>query len=234
MNYSRSKTIKIFSLLMLTAGVLSSCKKDKEPVVEESKNYYKLERVENLAPAVTGAKTMYFNLETKNEVTAEQVKSTSWDLAFGGFSVSYMSGNNGADPVNYGGGGSGKGGIIVLEKAFEDVIDVPADADFKTGVNLIGMDKEGARATETGWYLYDELGTIRGDGSPMKKHVVHAMPESRTVVVRTANGDYAKIKMISCYKDAFTPDQWFINTPQMFITFEYVVVPKGSTKFQIK
>lgn len=219
---------------MLTAGALSSCKKDKEPVVEESKNYYKLERVENLAPAVTGTKNMYFNLETKNEVTAEQVKSTNWDLAFGGFSVSYMSGNNGTDPVNYGIGGGGKGGILVIEKPFDQVIDVPADADFKTGVNLFGMDKEGDRATETGWYLYDEKGTIKGDGSPRKQHVVYAMSDSRTVVVRTANGDYAKIKMISCYKDAFTADQWFIDSARMFYTFEYVVVPKGSTKFQIK
>ncbi|MNY71051.1 hypothetical protein D3C86_2093090 [compost metagenome] len=60
------------------------------------------------------------------------------------------------------------------------------------------------------------------------------MPEKRTVIVRTANGDYAKIKMISGYKDAFTADKWFQTTPHMFYTFEYVVVPKGSTKFQIK
>jgi len=40
--------------------------------------------------------------------------------------------------------------------------------------------------------------------------------------------------MISCYKDAFTADKWFIDTPHMYFTFEYVIVPKGSKKFEIK
>jgi hypothetical protein len=82
--------------------------------------------------------------------------------------------------------------------------------------------------------LYDETGMIKGDGSALKKHVAYGMPEKRTLVIRTAKGDYAKIKMISLYKDAFTADKMFLNTPSAFFTFEYVVVPKGSTKFQIK
>ncbi|MFA4866852.1 MAG: HmuY family protein [Pedobacter sp.] len=234
MNYLNSKTIKIFSLLMLTAGVLSSCKKDKEPQQEEPTHYYKLERIENFAPAVTGAKTFYFNFETKKEIAESQVKSADWDLAFGGTMTCMLSGNNGNDEANYGVGSTAKGGILILEKPFEEVNDVPADADFKTGKNLIGLDAEGVYGSGIGWCLYDSKGTIRGDGSADKQHVIYAMPEKRTVIIRTAKGDYAKIKMISGYKDAFTADKWFMNTPHMFYTFEYVVVPKGSTKFQIK
>jgi hypothetical protein len=235
MNYLNSKTIKIFGLLMLTVGVLSSCKKDKEPDQEEEPtHYYKLERVENLAPTVSDAASFYFNFETKKEVVATKVKSTDWDLAFGGSMVCALSGNNGTDEANFGIGSGAKGGILVLEKPFEQVTDVPADADFQTGKNLIGLDKTGAFATATGWLLYDHFGTVRGGGKDDKKSVAYAMTENRTVVVRTANGDYAKIKMISCYKDLFTADKWFTTSPKMFYTFEYVVVPKGSTKFQIK
>lgn len=234
MNYLNSKTIKTFALLMLTAGVLSSCKKDKEPNVDEPTHYYKLERVENFAPAVADATSFYFNFETKKEVAATQVKSTDWDLAFGGSMVCALSGNNGTDEANYGVGSSAKGGVLVLEKSFDQVTDVPVDADFQTGKNLIGLDKTGAFATTTGWLLYDHYGTIRGEGKDDKKSVAYAMSENRTVVVRTANGDYAKIKMISCYKDLFTADKWYKDSPKMFFTFEYVVVPKGSTKFEIK
>lgn len=234
MNNLISKTIKISSLLIITAGVLSSCKKDKETVEAESTYYYKLQRVENFASATTGATTMYFNFETKKEVAASQVKTTEWDMAFGGMLTSFVSGNNSAEATNYGAGSTGVGGVAIVEKSFDQVTDVPAESEFKTGKDVFGTDKEGAAATGTGWYLYDMTGLIRGDGSARKKHVAYAMPEKRTLVIRTAKGDYAKVKMISIYKDAFTADKWFIDVPMPFFTFEYVVVPKGSTKFVIK
>ncbi len=219
---------------MLTVGILSSCKKDKEPTEEVANHYYKLERVENFVSATDKATTIYFNFETKKEVAATQVKTTEWDLAFGGMLTSFLSGNNSTDDANYGTGSHAIGGIAIIEKPFDQVTDVPAATEFKTGKNVFGLDKEGSRATETGWLLYDETGLIKGDGSARKKHVAYAMPEKRTLVIRTAKGDYAKIKMISIYKDAFTADKMFIDTPKPFFTFEYVVVPKGSTKFQIK
>ena len=219
---------------MTSVVVLSSCRKDREVLEEMPTNYYKLRRVENFAPVVAGAKTAYFSFETKSEVPATSEKTEDWDLAFGGTSVSFMSGNNGIDAANYGAGNPTIGGILVLEKPFDEVTDVPADADFKTAKDVVGMDKEGAFSTTIGWYLYDFTGLVKGDGSARKKHVVYAMPEKRTVIVRTAKGDYAKIKMISCYKDALTADKWFSDVPFMFYTFEYVVVPKGSTKFEVK
>lgn len=234
MKNSISKTIKISSLLILTAGILSSCKKDKEPAEETSDFYYKLERVENFASATDKATTIYFSFNTKKEVAGTQVKTADWDMAFGGMLTSFISGNNGADATNYGAGSNAVGGVAIIEKPFDQVTDMPATTEFKTGKDVIGTDKEGAIGTETGWYLYDMNGTIKGDGSAMKKHVAYAMPEKRTLVIRTAKGDYVKIKMISLYKNAFTADKMFLNTPMPFFTFEYVVVPKGSTKFQIK
>ncbi len=45
---------------------------------------------------------------------------------------------------------------------------------------------------------------------------------------------YAKVRMVSVYKDAFSVDKWSRNAPHMYLTFEYVMVPKGSKKFEIK
>ncbi|WP_442587405.1 HmuY family protein [Pedobacter sp. AW31-3R] len=239
------QSVRWMFVLMLAGVLAAGCSKDDDPVIEPEEpagavSYYKLQRTENFLaptddsnPTVTPA-TVYFSLETGKEVRASYAKTVRWDLAFGGLYNSFLSGNNGKDATNFGGGSIGQGGILILEKPFAEVTDVPADNLFRTGKNLIGTDNEGSFGEGIGWYLYDFGGNILGDSSYDKMHVAYALPERRTVVLRTAKGDYAKIKMISCYKDAFTPDQWFRNTPHMYFTFEYVIVPKGSTKFEIK
>lgn len=237
-------------MLSVIALVITSCSKKNDPAPEKpivdpventgSVPFYKVQRVENFAAPTDDsnptapAPTIYFSLENKQAAPADYAQTSRWDVAFSGLYNSFLSGNNGKNGNNYGNGGPGTGGIMVLEKPFDQVTEVPADALFKTGRSLIGTDESGDLGEGTGWYFYDFAGTRKGDGSYEKQHVAYAMPESRTVIVRTGNGNYAKIKMISCYKDAFTADKWFRSTPHMFFTFEYVLVPKGSTKFEIK
>jgi hypothetical protein len=239
-------------VFMLTAVsiLLTACSKDNEVVPEkkpgtETPNpngtvpYYKLQRVENfLAPVddsqpTTPPPVVFFSLANKEQVAAEFKTTARWDISFASLYNSFIGANNGKDEKNIGYGANGVGGILILKQPFEEVINVPAATEFSTSKSY-GTDDLGAFGEGTGWYLYDFAGTIRGDGSEQKKHVAYAMPESRTLVVRTASGDLAKIKMISCYKDAFTPDKWFKDTPHMYFTFEYVLIPKGSTKFEIK
>ena len=237
-------------MLMVTLLIMTSCSKSNDPTpapeVKPPANnggtvpFYKVQRVENFAAPTDDANptapavTVYYSLENKEIAPAIYAQTTRWDIAFGGLYNSFMSGNNGKDANNYGNGGAGTGGILIIDKPFDQVTAVPADAQFKTRKDLIGTDDLGDFGEGTGWYLYDFAGTKLGDGSYNKQHVAYAMPEKRTVIVRTANGYYAKIKMISCYKDAFTADKWLRNTPHMYFTFEYVLVPKGSTKFEIK
>lgn len=238
--------------ILLIAGFLgimfTACSKSGDPIPDPidpliptgTVPYYKLQRVENFAAPTDDANptapavTVFYSLENKEIVPANYAQTTRWDIAFGGLYNSFMSGNNGKTGNNYGNGGAGTGGVLILDKPFNEVTDVPADAQFKTGKDLIGTDDSGDFGEGTGWYLYDFAGTIRGDGSYNKQHVAYALPEKRTVIIRTGNGNYAKVKMISCYKDAFTSELWFRETPHMYFTFEYVLVPKGSTKFEIK
>ncbi len=238
--------------------VLLACSKSNSPETEPELppegaqvTFYKVHRVENLAaeaddknPTVA-KKAVFFSLETKLEMPLTYAKTARWDIALNGLYNSFFSGNNGANSQNSGTGGPGKGGILIVEKPFDEVVEIPAESQFKTGNILIGTDNAGAFGEGIGWYLYDFGGDVVGDASHDKMHVAYALGSAlklkdgttvpaRTMIVRTAKGNYAKIKMISCYKDAFTPDKWFRNTPHMYFTFEYVIVPAGSTKFEIK
>jgi hypothetical protein len=252
-----SPGLRISTLMLLSVLCFAACKKtditEPETVVPEPQTtvaYNKLLRVENLVAILennttTAAPTVYFSLETKASVPESYGKTNRWDVAFGGLYNSFISGNNGSVAANYGYGTSGKGGVLILEKAFSEVTDVPADALFKTGKDVIGTDDAGDYGVGTGWYLYDFNGLKVGDGSYDKQHVAYALSEEltlksgtvikpRTIVVKTAKGNYAKIKMISCYQNAYTIAQWSRDVPHMYFTFEYVLVPAGSTKFEIK
>jgi len=250
--------ILLCSWMLLNLVTACSDKNDdpqpEEEVPEETGStvpYYTLQRVENLAVETddenpTEAKTaVLFSLENKEEVQLSYARTQRWDVSFSALYNSFLGANNGQNSTSNGYGGAGQGGILVLEQAFDEVTAVPADNLFKTGGGIVGTDTAGDFGEGIGWYLYDFGGTTVGDGSYDKQHVAYALGspltlkngtilKPRTIVIRTAKGNYAKIKMISCYEDAFTPDKWFRNVPHMFFTFEYVLVPKGSTTFEIK
>lgn len=237
------------STCLMVMVLFTACKKDEIITPEPAKEipaqteggtpYFKLQRIENLAVETDDANptvpptAVLFSLETKTIIPLLYAKTNRWDVCFNGLYNSFLSGNNGQSSTSLGAGSTGTGAIAILQKPFDQVTEVPADGTLSIS-KTIGTDDEGDFGEGIGWYLYDFGGTKRGDGSYDKQHVAYAMPEKRTVIIRTAKGDYAKIKMISCYKDAFTADKWFRTTPHMYFTFEYVIVPKGSTKFEIK
>ncbi|MCX2430792.1 hypothetical protein [Pedobacter sp. GR22-10] len=263
MNISKTATrvFKQLSVGLMLITFFASCKKDKlvatekEPVTStrslDMVPYYKVQRVENLQVETDDSNPtapkpeVLFSLDYKKMQPATYGKTSFWDISFSGLYNSFMGGNNGSNSDNAGYTGPGAGGITILAKSFEDLTDIPVASAFKTARALIGTDDMGEFGVGIGWYLYDFNGSIVGDGSYDKKHVAYALgnaftlangqkTQPRTIIVRTAKGDFAKIKMISCYKDVFTTDKMMRNTPHMFFTFEYVIVPAGSTKFEIK
>ncbi|WP_126972702.1 HmuY family protein [Gynurincola endophyticus] len=248
------RTLWLLMLTVLLAFTACSKDDDNEPDPEPEPTadfYYKLHRVENFAVEnddsnPTQAKpAVAFSLYNKQEVPTSYLKTNRWDISFSNLYNSFLGGNNGADLNNAGYGGASRGGILILEKHFDEVTEVPANAVFRTASGIIGTDDSGAFGEGIGWYLYDFGGNIVGDGTIQKQHIAYALSEGvttndqltvkpRTIIVKTAKNDYAKIKMISCYKNLFTPEEWYKDAPKMFFTFEYVVIPGGETKFEIK
>lgn len=243
------KKTSVLSFITLLVFFFAACSKDNNlepeavkpppevPVSKGSVPFNTLIHVTNLQITKEDAKfggvilPYYYSLENNKEVDVAQAKTTDWDVAFDGIFNSFLEGNNSIDKSNKGYRGGGEGGIVILPLPFDQVTDVPKDSDFKTKSRAVGSDDAGAFGEGLGWYLYDYGGTVKGGGAIDKKHVAYAMPEIRTVVLRTAKGNYLKMKIISCYKDVLTPDQMFKDTPKMFLTFDYILVPRGSTKF---
>ena len=252
------RNFRVYAIALLVLFTAASCSKDSTPITpvdpmkpEDYGNFYKVITVKNFKGDTTDndptapKETLYYSLENNLQVTENYQKTTKWDLSFGALYQSAMAANNGRDINNYGYGTDATGGILILKQAFNDVVDIPSDDQFKTGKNLLSTDDAGAFGGGVGWYAYDFDGLLVGDGSYDKQHVAYAMGDTitlanknklspRTIVVRTANGNYAKVKMISVYKDALTIDQWYRNVPHMYFTFEYVMVPKGSKKFETR
>ncbi|MCD9576958.1 HmuY family protein [Flavobacterium soyae] len=250
-------------LLFLITALMSACTSDDSKPAEEgneenpdteipnSNLYYKVIHVKNYQGSTSDenptapSATLYYSLEENKAVDGSYKKTRKWDLAFGGLYASFLSGNNGSNSQNNGSLAGGIGGITIAAKHFNDVVDIPADSEFKTGIDLIGTDDAGAFGNGTGWYLYDFGGDVVSNGNAQKAHVAYALGEpltiangtvipARTIILKTANGSYAKIKMISVYKDVYSPADWYKDTPHMYYTFDYVMVPAGSTKFEIR
>lgn len=255
----------LLTVFLLTVA-LTACSSD-DPKVTDPENgnggkpgsevpatglFYKVIHVKNYQGSTSDANptapsaTLYYSLEENKAVEGSYKKTRKWDLAFGGLYASFLSGNNGSNSQNNGSLAGGIGGITIVAKPFNEVVDIPADNQFKTGIDLIGTDDAGSFGNGTGWYLYDFGGDVVSDGkNPQKAHVAYALGEplkitngtvipARTVILKTANGSYAKIKMISVYKDVYNSKDWYKDTPHMYYTFDYVMVPAGSTKFEIK
>jgi len=214
-------------------------------------NYNKLIRVENFGYNLEDGgqfedkAVLYYSLIENKEAAASLRKTSKWDVAFSGLYSSFMSGNNGNNTKNFGSGTSNVGGIYIIEKPFNEVTEIPDDSVFKTGSEIYGTDENGDFGQGKGWYLYDFGGTIVRDGAAGNQHIAYALGDplklsngstvpARTLIVKTAKGDYAKIRMISVYKDLFDRDLFTKEAPKMYFTFEYVVVPKGSTRFEVK
>lgn len=95
-----------------------------------------------------------------------------------------------------------------VDASFDDVTSAPADGyredAGETGVALAG-------GSGAGWYYYD-----------MDAHVLTPLPK-RTIVLRTLDGKYAKVEILSYYRGGDTG----FGEPR-FYTFRYALQPDGT------
>jgi len=216
-NYLKTLLIAVTSTLLI-----SSCTKDQvKPQLQDGKSTIVNDLPGDVGKTInTGFRTFYFSFSTNAKVDSSQKKTSQWDIAFAKEYNSYVSINNGTNDASYGFGGTGKGSMVVVNKAYDQVTEAPADDVFTTSsITSAGWDSGSGDAS--GWYFYD-----------LKTHL--AIPvKNRTYVLRTADGKYAKLEMVSMYKGApaVVTD---LNWPAPYFTFRYYVQQDGSRNLSTK
>ena len=202
-----------FLMLLFFATAFISCSDDDEPVLEpvESKT------ASNIPAPQTGGQGQpvggpftKFSFETGAVTTSD----TEWDIAFRGTTIAINGGTvTGTDdePTR-----SGNAGASIASGTFASVLDASGitfsqDAD---GVFAI------ATGSDNGWYNYNP-----------QVNIVSAIP-GKVLVIRTNDDKYAKVEVLSYYKDAPAEPDGFVDESR-FYTFNYVYNPnEGQTTLE--
>ena len=152
----------------------------------------------------------FFNLRT-GQVVADS-NSTDWDLGFkdAGFEIFII--------TNSGTRGPGEGGGILLDVAYDDIAEVPADEDFV----VESAASYAINPAPDGWWIY--TATFLEPNHAVLPKTPH------TILVRNADGDsYAKIEILSYYEgNPATTTPGFANLQTRpssgYFTFKYEVI----------
>ena len=206
------KKRSILAIAIVMTMVFSSCNSDDDNTVVTEP--VESQQVSNLyAPQTggqgqpTGGAFTKFDFETGMQTTSE----TDWDIAFRGTSIAVNGGTatGTADEPER----NGNAGVSIATGTFDSVTSAEG-FDFK-------QDSEGSYAISTGsdgWYAYNQT-----------THIISAIP-GKVLVFRTHNGNYAKVEILSYYKDA--PANPTLESESRYYTFNYVYNPnEGATNF---
>jgi len=198
------------ALLMLA---LASCKESNvnpvQPVVTETVRDLAADPV-RIDPATgrplggTNRFTLYSLRE--NRIIANSDSATNkWDIGFRGTMLI----------VNGGAIRSGQGGAFIFTGLFDELKEIPATAEFRTDQSPTNLAIP--NASGQGWYNYNP-----------QSNTITPIP-GRVIVLRTGDGKFAKMEILSYYKGApAVPTQ---TSESRHYTFRFSFQPNGSRKF---
>ncbi|MCX7908445.1 MAG: HmuY family protein [Ignavibacteria bacterium] len=198
--------LRISYLIILLAFL--ACSKEENTTQNPPPQTIKAVTIYDL-PADTGKKGKFtlFRLSDSTIVSNADSNSTKWDIGFAGTTIITNSGVR----------GPGQGGAIVLKDVdFNDVKEAP-----ETGYRIENSLTDLAIPTGSGngWYNYNP-----------QTHIVSPIP-GRVIIIRTADGKYAKLQIISYWKGNPQPIDPFTHK-ERFYTFRYVYQSNGTRKFE--
>jgi len=147
----------------------------------------------------------FYSLRENKEIDKADSATNKWDIAFNKTSIICNSGVR----------GPGNGAIQLLNgKNFADLSEAPESGYYKEDeLTALAIEKSGK------WYNYS--------GPP--NHTITPKP-GFVIVMKTADGKYAKIRIISYYKGV--PQVPDFNSIPRYYTFEYVYQSDGSRNFK--
>lgn len=188
--------------LILVAGSFTACTKNDDTVVVLAST-----QVKNTAadPANNGNHYTFYSLENNQAVAVSDSASSKWDIAFRSTNII----------INGGTSGPGGGGAFVQKATtFDNFKTIANDSTFK-------IDNATTLAITTGsgngWYNYD-----------FTTNIISPIP-GNVLVIRTASGKYAKVEILSYYKDA--PSSPLATDVARYYTFRFVYQPNGTKTF---
>lgn len=207
------KQINVFFTLITVVLFLSACGNDENP-----QPVLPLEAVSvtNLAadpmtnsgtgqpPSATGKFTL-FSLRDNAIVANSDSATNKWDIGFRATTII----------INGGAIRSGQGGAYIFTGLFDDLVEIPESQVFNTDESITELAIP--TGSGNGWFNYNFatnwISPIAG----------------RVLVIRTGDGKYAKVEILSYYKDApQSPDPAAVSR---HYTFKYIYQPNGSKKF---
>ncbi|HEX5625115.1 MAG TPA: HmuY family protein [Saprospiraceae bacterium] len=145
----------------------------------------------------------FFRFSDSTVLGTADSASTKWDLGFKSSTII----------VNSGVSGPGNAGAFVYNGLFSELKEVPADSVFRTDVSASDL------AIGKSWYNYDPVGMV-----------LNPKP-GKVLVIRTADNKFAKMEILSYYKNAPAAPNAFRDEARYY-TFRYVYQPDGSRKFE--
>lgn len=202
-----------------------------------------------------GADPLYFSLEKFSSTHLAYKSTARWDIAFSGLYRSSVTANNGSKQ-GFGYGSSAIGGIMLIDSAYNEVTTIPDDNQFQVP-GEIGLGGFDASPMPGGHIFYTFFGNIfrpdklSGPDGNLYMHMMYCMSEDfarlfpgqygpekvtikpHTFIIRTANGNYAKLETQSYYKGVMDPMDMYRSTsrPIPYISFHYMVVKAAEKRF---
>lgn len=187
---------------------MQSCsKKDSSSISTKVENStLSIDTVTNLNCATAGSHFVLYSIVNDSIVPTSDSATTKWDIGFRATTII----------TNAGISGPGNGGAFIKTgTTLEDYLTIESDSTFKT-------DKLGSYAIPTGsgngWYSYNPT-----------THIIVPIA-GRILIIRTASGKYAKLEILSYYKN--NPSSPTLSDPYRYYTFRYVYQKSGSKTFQ--
>ncbi len=209
----KMKQLKILSLIAVLTLCFTSCSDDDDTTTggEALREDLITGTVENLYATLTSQRGeddtgefIKFNFKTESIVTGDD-----WDIAFR-TTVILVNGGTKIGDLNDEPERTGNASLALVLNSFEDVTEAPDDTEFKQdGTGSYAL----AAESDLGWYNYA--------GHPT--HLITPVG-GRVIVVKTIDGNYAKLTIKSYYKDEDSASE------SRYYTFDYVYNPNVGDK----
>ncbi len=207
-------TFLAFSLILVT---MISCKKDDPaPVTLTATTFTNLAadppsggyNPMNGQPIGVTNKYTFFSFKTGAIVANVDSATATWDLGFNGTKII----------VNSGTSGPGTATAQVVSGIFDEITTAPETGYLSDDKNAVPAFYAITRGSGNGWYNYDPATNVI---SPIA---------GRVLLVRTSEGKYAKMEILSYYKDSpLAPTNTSIDR---YYTFRYNFQANGTTTLQ--